>query len=483
MAQKINSLQMSEGKSWAGLTTDNHLGTLFNEMPQVASAIMSRLYGMYSSTGLDTLFSLMGAEQELETDADFEWYLKGDDEKAISIVGYTSTDTNRPGVAGTIFKLELPERYFSYTDKLIFDDRRFSVRVMSEPYPSGTNWIYEVQIMNPDPTMFIPVALLQTGRQVSKEYSPQEKTLSKTGGTVSYSSPFKMQNSFSTLRMQDVVPANMHNRPMVIEMMDPKTSKTTKVWTQYAEWVFYCQWMRQKNKNLMYAESNKTANGTYLMKGASGFPIIEGAGIRAQIAPANQFYYTDFTIDFLEDVLLRLSVNILPEDSRHFIALTSEWGMVQFHRALENHVARFQPLDSKRVFGSGQNLGFQGQYREYMGPQGIKFTMVALPEYQDTVSNRLLHPNGGPVEGYRYTILNFGTTKGKQNIRKVSPKGEKEKMWHIAGSTSPLGPLTSFKSGSSSAVDGYEIHAQCKQGVIIENPLSCCELIYSYRGV
>jgi hypothetical protein len=118
-----------------------------------------------------------------------------------------------------------------------------------------------------------------------------------------------------------------------------------------------------------------------------------------------------------------------------------------------------------------------------MGPQGIRFTMIALPEYQDTVSNRLLHPNGGPVEGYRYTILNFGTTKGKQNIRKVTPKGEKEKMWHIAGSTSPLGPLTSFKSGSSSAVDGYELHAQCKQGVIIENPLSCAELIYSYRGI
>jgi hypothetical protein len=482
MAQKINSLQMTEGKSWSGLTTDNHLGALFNEAPQVASTIMSRLYGMYNSTGLDTLFSMMGAEQELDTDADFTWSLKGDDEKAVMIVGYSSTNTLKPGVAGTIFKLELEER-FEFTDKLIFDDRRFSVRVMSEPYPSGTNWVHEVQIMNPDKALFIPISLLTAGRQVSKEYSPQEKTLSKTGGTVSYASPFVMKNSFSTLRMRDTVPANMRNRPMVIELMDPKSNKTTTVWTQYAEWVFYCQWMRQKNKNLMYAEPNVTAQGTYLMKGASGFPVVEGAGIRAQIAPSHQFYYTDFTIDWLEDVLLQLSVNILPEDSRHFVALTSEWGMVQFHRALENHVARFQPLDSKRVFGSGQNLGFQGQYREYIGPQGIRFTMVVLPEYQDVVSNRLMHPNGGPVEGYRYTIINFGTTKGKSNIRKVVPRGEREKMWHIAGSTSPLGPLTSFKSGSASAVDGYELHAQCKQGVIIENPLSCAELIYSYRGL
>ena len=52
-------------------------------------------------------------------------------------------------------------------------------------------------------------------------------------------------------------------------------------------------------------------------------------------------------------------------------------------------------------------------------------------------------------------------------------------MWHVAGSTSPLGPNTSFSKGSASAVDGYQLFAQAQQGVLIANPMSCAELIYS----
>jgi len=477
--QNVNTLQVYQGKSWSGLTTDNHLGSVFNEQPNLVSSIMSRVFGMYSYAGMDALFSMMGAEEELPSDADFEWYLKGDDEKAVAIVGFNAADVLRPGVNQTIFELVLAEKYFAFTDKLVFDDRRFAVRVMDEPIASGANWVYRVQIMTGDNTLFIPPALLTAGRRVSKDYSPQEKTLSKTAGETHFSSPFKMRNSFSTLRKTYTIPGNMHDRPLVIEMLDPKSMKSTKIWTQYAEWEFMCQWYKEKNRNLMYAESNKGVSGLYNMNGASGFPVIEGAGIRQQISPAYKFQYTQFTIEWLEDVLLNLSINILPEDKREFVALTGERGFVQFHRALENHAARFQPLDSRRITGSGQNLGFQGQYREYMGPQGIKFTLIHLPEYDNVVSNRLMHPDGGPVESYRYTILNFGTHKGKKNIRRVYPKGRKELMWHIAGSTSPLGPNSSFSKGAASAVDGYELHCMANQGVIIENPMSCAELIYA----
>src|SRR3990167_7857505 len=109
--------------------------------------------------------------------------------------------------------------------------------------------------------------------------------------------------------------------------------------------------------------------------------------------------------------------------------------MIQFHKAIENKVALFQPLDSKRVFGSGQNLGFGGQYVEYRGPQGVKVTVMSIPQYNDTVDNRTPHPDGGFTENYRYTVLNFGTTEGEPNIVKVYPKGRRDLMWHIPGST------------------------------------------------
>ena len=474
MANTISSLQLYAPKSWSGLTTENHLGSVFAQEPTLVSNIISRVFGLNQYAGMDYFLSIGGGEQELPDDNDFEWYLKGDDERALPLM----TTLTSQGANGATILLVLGERYFAKTDKLVFDDGETAVRVMEEPYAQGTNWVYPCQSMVFSSSN-IADSLLTAGSKVSKEYSPQERTLNRTYGETSYTSPFKMRNAMSFLSKTYTIPGNMHQRPLVIEMMDPKSNKTTKIWTQYAEYEFMCQWMKEKERMLWFSKSNKQANGTYNMYGDSGTPIIEGAGIREQISPSYKFNYNEFTIDFLEDVLLNLSINILPEDQRHFVAFTGERGMVQFHRALENHAARFQPLDSKRVGGSGQNLSFQGQYREYMGPQGIRFTLVHLPLYDNEVRNRIPHPKGGYTESYRYTILNMGTSGGENNIRRVYPKGRKELMWHVAGSTSPLGPNTSFSKGSASAVDGYQLFAQAQQGVLIQNPMSCCELIYN----
>ena len=479
MANTISNLQLYAPKSWSGLTTENHLGAVFAQEPTLTSNIISRVFGMNQYAGMDYFLSIGGGDQELPDDNDFEWFLKGDDEKAISIVGYSATDSDKPGQFGTLIYIKMAEKYFAVTDKLILDDGETGVRVMNEPYAEGAHYVYPCQLMTNDVSDFVSTSLLASGSKASKEYSPQERTLNRTYGETHYTSPFKMRNSMSFLSKTYTIPGNMHQRPLVIEMTDPKSNATTKIWTQYAEYEFMCQWVKEKERMLFFSKSNKQFDGSYNMMGASGSPIVEGAGIREQISPSYKFYYTDFTIDYLEDVLLNLSINLLPEDQRHFVAFTGERGMVQFHRALENHAARFQPLDSKRISGSGQNLGFSGQYREYMGPQGIKFTLVHLPMYDDEIRNRVPHPKGGYTESYRYTILNMGTSGGEKNIRRVYPKGRKELMWHVAGSTSPLGPNTSFSSSSASPVDGYQLFAQAQQGVIIQNPMSCAELIYS----
>ncbi len=259
--------------------------------------------------------------------------------------------------------------------------------------------------------------------------------------------------------------------------MDPKTSETTNVWTKYADWEFMCQWEREKDNNLIYSKFNQNTNGTFDMKGSSGSVIKSGAGLRDQISPAYKFFYNSFTIDYLLEVLLNLSINILPEDSREFVLMTGERGMVQFHKALENKVQLFQPFGNPaRLAGSGQDLRFQGQYMEYWGPQGIKVTVMAIPQYVD---NRTPHPDGGYTENYRYTILNFGTTQGEANIVKVFPKNQKDIMAYIPGTVSPFGPAKSFSTMAASKVNGYELVCQTTQGLMIRNPLSCAELIYS----
>jgi len=479
MAQTISPLQVYFPKSWSGLTTDNHLAAIFASQPQLVSDVISRVFGMNQYKGLDYLLTNIGTK-ELDTDADYEWMLKGDDRKAVNIVSYTALDTTRAGINQSLFTIELDEKYFQLSDTLIFDDREYQVRVMTEPEANGVNWLYTVQLVTNDNTKFVPAAQLAAGKRVSKLYSIQERTLNRTYGSTSFSSPFKMRNIFSTLGKEFTVPGNMHDRPMVFSMLDPKSNKRTNMWTKYAEWEMLCQWVREKENNLIYSRFNQNSNGSFSMKGSSGFPIMSGAGLREQISPSYKFYYSTFTIDYLTEVLLNLSINILPEDKREFVLLTGERGMVQFHKAMENKVALFQPLGNpSRLFGSGQNLGFGGQYVSYKGPQGIVVSVVSIPQYNDTIDNRTSHPDGGFTENYRYTILNFGTTEGEPNITKVYPKGRKDLMWHIAGSTTPFGPNTSFNTGAASKVDGYELMMFTTQGIMIKNPMSCAELIYN----
>ncbi len=476
---KINALQVTSPKSFAGLATENHMVTAFMEQPQLISDVISRVFGMNNYFGLSTLLSSMGTKT-VDTDREYEWMLKGDDRRAITIISYEangSTSYAKPGISKSEFKLTLKENFFKKSDELFFDNPDYSVRVMAEPESDGGNWVYKVKHTEPDINYFIPIRFLAAGKKVSKKFSSQESTLGRTYGSTSFSSPFKMRNTFTTLAKEMVVPANMHDRPLVITMTDPTSGKQTKIWTKYAEWEMLAQWEREKDNALIYSRYNQNTDGTYDLKGDSAFPVIKGAGLRQQISPAYKFEYSKFSIDYLTDILLALSINILPEDKRHFVALTGERGMVQFSKALEAKAALFQPLDSKRVFGSGQELGFGGQYTSYKGPQGVTFSLVNLPQYNDAVDAREAHPEGGFTENYRYTILNFGTNEGEPNITRVYPKGG-NRMWHVAGSTSPYGPKTSFTEAGASKVDGYELLIRTTQGIMIRNPMSCCELTY-----
>ncbi len=56
---KISPFQMTEAQSWAGLTTKNHLGAIYQSKPQMASKLMTRIaqtnFGLDLDSYLDVL--------------------------------------------------------------------------------------------------------------------------------------------------------------------------------------------------------------------------------------------------------------------------------------------------------------------------------------------------------------------------------------------------------------------------------------------
>ncbi len=472
--QGLNGLQVSFAKDWVGLTTENHLYSIYQNDVQLESDIVTEIFNRVGYLGMDSFLSKYPTKM-MDHDGEYRWMLKGDDRKAVKIVSFTSaayTASAKAGLNQEIFLLELEERYFSVTDYLIFDDRTFGVRVISEGYANGNNWVYEVQSMNPNIGAFIPSGLMAAGKKVSRQHVVTTNTLGDEASEAQFSSHLEMRNIFSTLPFKRTVPGNMHDRPLLIKI--PGTGKP--VWTQWQQLVTDMQWRKLKAAQLFYGEFNQKADGTFANKARNGFTIKQGAGLRQQISPSHKFYYTTLTLDFLFEVGLNLSINILPEDDREFVIMTGERGMIAFHKLLQDNVAIFQPFgDPARLFGSGQDLGFGGQYRRYKGPQGVIYTVMHMPEYDDPIDNRQPHPDGGYVENYRMTIMNVGTTNGQANIQRMGVKGRTDLKWYVAGSTSPYGPNYSGSGGSE--VDGYVCKYQTTQSIKVNNPLSMAELI------
>jgi hypothetical protein len=484
---KISPFQMTEGQSWAGLTTKNHLGAIYQANPQAASKLMTRIHQTNFGLDLDTYLGQF-TPLYLDTDDDFEWELIGTAKKNIPLVearigGSAVSAASEAGKNFTEFELVFPEQWFTDENVIVGEKNEvYSMQVIADPTPEGSNWVYRVKLITGDSDLFVPFEELASGKKFSKEWSLVEQTLSKKGGGVNFTSPFKMRNSFSMIRMQHTVPGNMIDRPMATAWKG-EDGKTYSTWTQYEDYQFDMQFRMEKNRLLMFARSNKGANGEYFNYGKSGFIKKQGAGIRQQMEASNTSFYNEFTIDYLLDVLLDLSEGKLPTDKREFVLRTGERGAVQFHKALENHSELFKELqNSHRMYTAGghtgvkMGLGLGGQFVEYMGPQGIKVSLSIDSLYDDRERNKIMHPDGGVAESYRYDILDVGTTDGEPNIRKVYVKGQEDFMGYEPGLRHPFS-RGGERNIMANATDGYTMHRGSICGAMVKDPSRTATLL------
>jgi hypothetical protein len=485
---KISPFQMTEAQSWAGLTTTNHLGAIYQAKPQMASKLMTRIHQTNFGLDLDSYLDRFDPLY-LDNDNDFEWDLIGTAKKNVPLVvariaGTAVVVSDSPGKNFTEVELVFPEQWFSDENIIVgHKNEAYPLQVIADPTPEGVNWVYRCKLITGDPDLFIPFAELAAGTRFSKDWSLVEQTLSKKGGLINFTSPFKMRNAFSMIRMQHTVPGNMIDRPMATAWKG-ETGETYKTWTQYEDYQFDMQFRQEKNRLLMYAKANKASDGTYKNFGKSGHIKKQGAGIRQQMEASNSSFYNTFSIDYLVDILLDLSEGKLPGDRREFVLRTGERGAVQFHKALENHTQLFQPLrDESRMYKAKGEMvkmgyGYGGQFVEFMGPQGIKVNLSIDSLYDDRERNKIYHPDGGVAESYRYDILDVGTNDGEPNIRKVYVKGNDDGMGYEPGLRHPFS-RSGERNIMANSTDGYTYHRWSICGAMVKDPSRTAQIIPS----
>ena len=82
---RISKFQMTEGTSWSGYTSQNHLGAIYEQHPQVADKMINRI--MVDNMGMD-LEGMLNQYPTLylENDNDFTWKLQGSGRKNVPLV-------------------------------------------------------------------------------------------------------------------------------------------------------------------------------------------------------------------------------------------------------------------------------------------------------------------------------------------------------------------------------------------------------------
>lgn len=476
---QISDLQISKANWHAGLTEATHLRNFFLLEPEMASQVVTRAYNIQNGykNALSFLTGGLGKAKELN-DIIYRWSIMGDSRKAIPITrSVFNGSTTTPGIASGTFQVGVGEKWFAQGDVIVPDDARYSMRVMTDPYDDGVDYILTLQLITTSQADYVPPALLAIGKELSKDFNAVENDHSETSGETHYTTPILLQNYMSTFRKKYSITGAVHDKVLTMKLMNPDGTELASTWVKYAEWEFWCQWMDEIEIALMYGKSNVKNNGTTDMKGASGNTVYLSAGLEQQISPSNKRYYTDLTEQTLRNFMNDLAFNGTEDGPREYVALCGRNFMDLFDQALKRSASNFTLVDTKFITGSGQELTLQGQFMTYVGLNGDKITLKEYKPYNNTVRNRLLHPQTGrPAESYKATFLNFKSySKGEPNIQKVYTKGREMVTTYVEGLYGPTGPK---KNGSSATgKDGYDFIAMSEQGIMLKNPTDAAQLI------
>jgi len=491
MSHLLSPLQMTDSTTWKGLTTENHLGAIWAAAPQKVSDMIMRVQQNYFGNNIDSVLARFDT-LEFDTDDDFTWDLQSQGLDNIELVecridGTAITAIDEPGKNFTTFELVFGKNWFSDTERIVGElNEIYPVLIVEEPVRDGLNWVYTCRMDSGDAAMFLPYEEAVAGKKFSGEYSPVERTMSRKGREIKFKSHISMRNSFSQIRIQKKTPGNLSNRKMG-SFFKGEDGTVVKFWQHYESFMFDNAFREDMNKLMMFGTSNRSADGQYRVKGKSEYAITEGAGIRQQMEAANSSFYNTFSIEELSTRLLDLSEGKLKTDQRGFVLRTGERGAYEFHKSLEQFSQLFTPLqNTDRMYKasagiSKMELGYGGQFVEYRGPNNTSVSLSVDSMYDDRNRNKMLHPNGGVVESYRYDIFDIGTSEGAPNIQKVGVKGQPIIHKYIPGLRNPFDPDGAV-SAIGTAEDAWEEHKFYVGAAIVRDPSRTASFIHNMQA-
>jgi hypothetical protein len=490
----LGSKLITKEQQWmANMTEQNHLGKSLMIKPQLLQGTMNQLFSSknyYSDNPIQAMLLNVPHGTQTLTETSWEWEMRGADRRPLVVVEEFDTTLTKPGLGTTTFSIVLDENWYLPGDVIYHgtSDKSIQVRIQDEVMKYGNGWKYTVRGMWDDQSKFLNPIYLKPGQQWTKLYSVYEEAAEQSGST-QFSLPIGFRNSISRFRnsmsrfRKEYRITDLASTSVLAVRMLGSDGKHYDTWVRYAEVEFWKQWYREVENGFWYTNSTKT------VMGANGRPTRSGPGIQEMIKDGGHIHrYSHLTATLIEEYLMDVFYGrVKPGKGRHIKAFTGEYGMLMFHKAIERQIGQSgfiknfadHALSKKSTDLNKNTLEFGYQFQVYHMANGCTLELIHNPLYDDRNLHFEIDPvTGYPVESMRFTFLDFAPgDSGGSNV-KIMEKKDGFAFAYIQGLYGPYGPS---KRGDTVAHAGsyYEMHVQKDQGIHIEDPTRCGELILS----
>ena len=436
-------------------TDMNSLARAFINKPTTLSPVITHIGGREDKKfPLTMLTEGMGNTKSIDQ-LEYEYRVQARMDHSRPVANTPSTVDN-VGRGGAMFTIEFPDRWF-IKDYVLVSQSGVQARIMSEPVPSGNNFAYTLQLVNPDPNATVPPEDLTEGSLWAQLFAPVGTDFSR-GNASNWTSPSLIRHKLTTIRKSYQFSGNANDQVAEFEL--PTANGTTKLWMDYEEWQKMLQYKQEYETALWYGEQSYNADGETQLKDENGQPIIIGPGLFDQII--NKETYSTLTEEKLRNVIGDLFFGMTDADNMEVTLYTGTGGYREFDKAMKDSLASNtykQFNDRTFVTGSGRELQLDGFFTSYKHVDGHVVNVVKVPmfDHGPVAQASRKHPESGyPLESYRMVFVDQSRYDGEANLQMINKKGREMVRWAVAGSTVPRG--YSGNDLRASDIDGASVH-------------------------
>lgn len=418
----LQTIKRYDGHRGGNFTDSDYLAAAYDTgKPVVLSQTLAQIYSSTDRFNGKPLLGMTEAKGKVvEVDSDtYRWYLEGAEYKCLRSVENLERSAGNltPGINRETFKIKIDEDWYQRPDVIFPEDNDYAIQIVDGPYADGNGYIYICQLETDDYDKFLPVDYLDVDREFMKVWTTVQNEMNTDYGTQSYRGVFQLESQLGHFAQKITVTDKAFRRDGKFGI--PFTYKGKKV----EKFIPMAQ-AKMDNEYYMGMEAQWWYGEKFTGNNPDGYIKRQAPGLRQLLRDGWVEYYNGvLTEQMLKDYIMDIYFSREDENNRQVTFMTGTMGSLMFHDLLAASASSFLTVDNHYIerHPDRRHLSYGAQFTHYVGPEGIDVTLVKNPLYDSRKYSRKMHPYhvDKPLDSWRMTVLDFGTSNGDDNIKVV----------------------------------------------------------------